>query len=100
MTSLRDWSKTASHSYQREGFQKGVNKLTYRMATIKVYPPSQLPDRGVSETQFKIWVEELEVYLSQVDRYEVFLTDGSYSAWESQENNENRLTQVKGEDAA
>jgi len=69
------------------------------MATIKVYPPTQLPDRGVSETQFKIWVEELEVYLSQVDRYEVFLAGGEYSSWESQENNEDRLTEVKGEDA-
>ena len=68
------------------------------MATIKVYPPSQLPDRGVSETQFKIWIEELEVYLSQVDRYEVFLKDGDYSAWQSQENHPNRLNGVKGED--
>ena len=68
------------------------------MATIKVYPPSQLPDRGVSETQFKIWIEELEVYLSQVERYEVFLKDGDYSTWESQENHSNRLTSVKGDD--
>ena len=69
------------------------------MATIKVYPPTQLPDRGVSETQFKIWIEELEVYLSQVDRYEVFLKDGEYSTWQSQENHPNRLSSVKGEDA-
>ena len=69
------------------------------MATIKVYPPSQLPDREVSETQFKIWIEELEVYLSQVERYEVFLKDGDYPEWTSQENNENRLTEVKGADA-
>ena len=68
------------------------------MATIKVYPPSQLPDRWVSETQFKIWIEELVVYLSQVDRYEVFLKDVDYSKWESQENIPNRLTSVKGED--
>jgi hypothetical protein len=32
-------------------------------------------------------------------RYEVFLKDGDYSKWESQENNENRLTEVIGEDA-
>eukprot|EP00092_Neocalanus_flemingeri_P087280 GFUD01110119.1.p1 GENE.GFUD01110119.1~~GFUD01110119.1.p1 ORF type:complete len:383 (+),score=89.10 GFUD01110119.1:253-1401(+) len=68
------------------------------MATIKVYPPSQLPDRGVSETQFKIWIEELEVYLSQVDRYEVFLEEGAYSTWDSQENKPDRITAVKGED--
>ena len=69
------------------------------MATIKVYPTSQLPDRGVSETQFKIWIEELEVYLSQVDRYEVFLDGGAYATWQSQEDNPERLTEVKGEDA-
>jgi hypothetical protein len=68
------------------------------MATIKVYPPSQLPDRGVSETQFKIGIEELEVYLSQVERYEVFLKYGDYSTWESQDNHSNRLNSVKGED--
>ena len=29
----------------------------------------------------------------------MFLADGSYSSWESQEKNEDRLTDVKGEDA-
>ena len=61
------------------------------MATIKVYPPSQLPDRGVSETQLKIWIEELEVYLILDDRYEVFLKNGYYSTWDSQESTPNRL---------
>ena len=69
------------------------------MATIKVYPPSQLPDRGVSEKQFKIWIEELEVYLSQVYRKNVFLDGGAYAMWQSQEDNPDRLTKVKGEDA-
>ena len=42
------------------------------MPTIKIYPPSQLPDRLVSETHFNIWLEELEVYLSQEKDFEVF----------------------------
>ena len=70
------------------------------MPQIKVYPPTPLPDRGVSETQFKIWIEELEVYLSQEDKFRVFLDGEAYSVWESQENNPNRLTTVKGEDEA
>ena len=70
------------------------------MPQIKVYPPIPLPDRGVSETQFKIWIEELEVYLSQEDKFRVFLEGEAYSEWESQENNPDRLTVVKGEDSS
>ena len=68
------------------------------MPQIKVYPPIPLPDRGVSETQFKIWIEELEVYLSQEDKFRVFLEGEAYSEWESQENNPDRPTAVKAED--
>ena len=39
------------------------------MPSIKIYPPAQLPDKDISETQFNIWREELEVYLSQ-ENYE------------------------------
>ena len=68
------------------------------MTQIKVYPPTQLPDRGVSETQFKIWLEELEVYLSQEEKFQVFLEGGDYALWESQEENSNRITELKGAD--
>ena len=46
------------------------------MPSLKIYPPSQLPDRDVTETQFNIWQEELEVYLLQEKDYAVFLKDG------------------------
>ena len=46
------------------------------MPTIKIYPPSQLPDRNVSETEFNIWKEELEVYLNQEESFQQFLEDG------------------------
>ena len=68
------------------------------MPQIKVYPPTQLPDREVSETQFKIWLEELEVYLSQEEKFQVFLEGGDYALWESQEENTNRITELKGGD--
>ena len=68
------------------------------MPSIKVYPPNQLPDRGVSETQFSIWIEELEVYLSQEPDYRIFLKGEAYDSWEAAENNPNRLVNVKGED--
>ena len=68
------------------------------MTQIKVYPPSQLPDRSVSETQFKIWIEELEVYLSQEEKFRVFLQGGDYDQWQAQESNPDRILGLKGED--
>ena len=70
------------------------------MPSIKVYAPNQLPDRGVSETQFNIWIEELEVYLSQEEDFRSFLADEAYAEWQAQENTPDRLTEVKGADAA
>ena len=35
------------------------------MAAIKIEPPAKLPEQGLTEVQFNIWVEELEVYLQQ-----------------------------------
>ena len=67
--------------------------------TIKIYPPSQLPDRGVSETQFAIWCEELQVYLAQEPEFGQFLSDGKYPTWQSLESNPNRILQLHNEDA-
>ena len=69
-------------------------------ATIKIYPPSQLPDKGVNETQFNIWTEELEVYLQQDDDFSVFLPGGKYSVWSSFETDPGRIPEVKVEDKA
>ena len=57
------------------------------MPSLKIYPPTQLPDRNVTETQFNIWQEELEVYLMQEKDYAIFLKDGAYDTWESLETN-------------
>ena len=65
-----------------------------------MYPPSQLPDRKVSETQFNIWLEELEIYLSQEESFRVFLPGESYERWDSYENNSERISEVKGDDPA
>ena len=66
------------------------------MPFIKVYPSSQLPDRGVSETEFNIWTEELEFYLSQDRNFSIFLPGEPYEMWDSQENYPVRLSQLKG----
>ena len=63
----------------------------FEMPTIKIYAPTQLPDRGVSETQFDIWCEELEVYLNQEDEFAQFLPNGKYSTWQSKEANTERI---------
>ena len=68
------------------------------MPSIKVYPPNQLPDRGVNETQFNIWIEELEVYISQESEFRVFLTGEEYETWESKENNSERIVALRGAD--
>ena len=68
------------------------------MPTIKIYPPTQLPDRNVTETQFSIWCEELEVYLAQEEDFAQFLSDGKYSVWQSKEVNADRITQLHNED--
>ena len=66
------------------------------MPSIKIYPPTQLPDRGVNETQFNIWKEELEVYLSQEEEFAIFLGGGDYGEWQSQEENEVRISELRG----
>ena len=68
------------------------------MPSIKIYPPTQLPDRAVSETQFSIWCEELEVYLAQEDEFTQFLSEGKYATWQSKEHNPERITQFHEDD--
>ena len=68
------------------------------MPSIKIYPPAQLPDRDVTETQFNIWQEELEVYLMQEKDFAVFIEGGAYDKWESQESNRNRIPNLKPQD--
>ena len=70
------------------------------MPTIKIYPPSQLSDRNVSEIEFNIWKEELEVYLSQEDSFQQFLEDGKYDTWKKEEESRNgkRITELNAEE--
>ena len=68
------------------------------MSGIKIYPPNQLPAEGVSDVQFKIWKEELEVYLETEDKFEKFMSGGRYEDWQPAENNENRIATPKGPD--
>ena len=68
------------------------------MPSIKIYPPSKLPDRKLTETQFSIWREELEVYLSQEKTFLMFLPGQSYSTWESAEAFDMRIRQLHQQD--
>ena len=70
------------------------------MATIKIYPPKQLPAEGVTESAFCIWKEELEVYLDVDDRFQKFLPGGDYSQWEAEESFPGRIKALKPHDAA
>ena len=51
------------------------------MAPIKIYPPARLPEKGVTDMLFNVWVEELEVYLGQDETLSVFMDSGDYDEW-------------------
>ena len=70
------------------------------MPSIKIYPPNQLPDRGVSETQFSIWKEEMEVYLSQEKDFKVFLPGKTYHTWVAAESDNDRINELADADQA
>ena len=70
------------------------------MAPIKIYPPTKLPEKGVTDLLFNIWVEEIEVYLSQDDRFTPFMRGGPYSTWLAYDANADRIAGPQGEDAA
>ncbi len=68
------------------------------MGTIKCNPPSELPEKGVTDILFDIWKEELEAYLIQDDRMAVFMTNGAYSIWEAFADNPDRIASPAGGD--
>ena len=68
------------------------------MPTLKIYPPSRPPNSNVSETQFTMWQEELEVYLSHEPEFKIFLPNKSYATWLSYEEDQKRIPELKIED--
>ena len=68
------------------------------MAPIKIYPPAKLPEKGVTDMLFNVWVEELEVYLGQDETLSVFMDGGHYAEWLAFDANANRILQPQGED--
>ena len=68
------------------------------MPSIKIYPPTPLPDRKVDETQFNIWTEEIEVYLSQENDFAIFLPGALYENWASFETNNLRIAALNQAD--
>ena len=66
------------------------------MAPIKIYPPAKLPEKGVTDVLFNVWIEELEVYLGQDDNLSVFMEGGNYATWEAYDTNVNRIIAAAG----
>jgi hypothetical protein len=62
------------------------------MLGIKITPPERLPSDGLTEQLFKIYRTDLEVYLPNESRFDVFMEDGDYLVLESFEANKNRIT--------
>ena len=67
------------------------------MPAIKIYPPDPLPQEKVSDAQFNIWKNKLEVYLNREKSYRKFLPGGQYSTWIAAEQNELRITTALNE---
>ena len=61
------------------------------MSSIKIYPPNQLPAEGLTDVQFGIWKEELEVYLEVESKFRKFLPGGKYAKWTPAEENDLRI---------
>ncbi len=53
------------------------------MPSLKIYPPNQLPEKGVTNQLFEVWTHELEVYVCQDERMAVFLPGGTYNTWQA-----------------
>ena len=70
------------------------------MSSIKIYPPNTLPQEGISDVQFEIWRETLEVYLEIEEKFRKFLPDGRYENWIAAEINDKRILVAKEPDKA
>ena len=70
------------------------------MSSIKIYPPNTLPQEGISDVQFEIWRETLEVYLEIEEKFRKFLPDGRYENWIASEINDKRILQAIEPDKA
>ena len=68
------------------------------MATIKIYPPNTLPAEGVTDTQFNIWRDALEVYLEVDERFHKFMPGGEYASWEPAESYPERISSLNQTD--
>ena len=68
------------------------------MSSIKIYPPNQLPSEGVTDVQFNVWKEELEVYLEIESKFHKFLPGGNYDTWSAAETFEARIERPAAED--
>ena len=68
------------------------------MPSLKIYPPTRLPISNITETQFNIWKEELEVYISQEADFKIFLPTKAYATWIAYEENNDRIADLKDND--
>ena len=68
------------------------------MPSIKIFPPKQLPDKGLSEHSIEAWTLELEVFLIVNGDMARFLQYGEYNTWQSEETFHGRIQQLDAHD--
>ena len=68
------------------------------MPSIKIFPPKQLLDKGLSKHAFEAWTSELEVFLCVDNDKAIFLQNGSYSSWQSEKTPQGKIQQLNAAD--
>ena len=55
------------------------------MPVAKIHPPEKLPNKGLTEQNFKVWKTQLRTWLYSDEALGHFLTDGRYNEWQAEE---------------
>ena len=66
--------------------------------SLKLHPPSSLPNSGVTSVSFKAWQQTLIAYLEQDNNNFLFLPDGLYANWRPRGKNALRIPQLDNAD--
>ena len=64
------------------------------MPVVKIVPPTQLPDRGLTEHKFSVWRTQLKAWLNSDDSMALFMPRGRYNTWQPEEINPDRIVQL------
>ena len=68
------------------------------MPGIKIFPPSQLPVKNLSQQQLEQWIVQLEIWLGQDNDMARFMERGIYQNWAADEVTPHRIVALHAND--